>query len=299
LAHKALTGKMSDFLADIAERSLTTDQAIRPRPLSVFEPFQATGAVGSAQQLRAEQDYRLPESDAVGTVSSMAPVAMTTKELPVGQDEAHTIAVQAPRLSVSAAMAGPQPLAPAIVEQPARQGAYPPAAIQSPPEHALLIETNVPVDEITISALEIRSKPPGESPDGHQTLSPSRPPATEKGINRTGRESGVPGHQSKVAGTISERTLLKPAIERVEMEKSVATQHPQQPIAPLHSRLETAWGNKTDSMQKEKSTPTIHVTIGRIEVRATPAPIQNKPKPRPPDAMSLDEYLRRRNGGGR
>jgi hypothetical protein len=41
--------------------------------------------------------------------------------------------------------------------------------------------------------------------------------------------------------------------------------------------------------------PTIQVTIGRVEIRATVAPAPaRKPVPRPP-AMSLDEYLKRRN----
>jgi hypothetical protein len=42
--------------------------------------------------------------------------------------------------------------------------------------------------------------------------------------------------------------------------------------------------------------PTIQVTIGRIEVRATP-PAQPPPKQRSaPPVMSLEEYLRQRSG---
>ena len=41
--------------------------------------------------------------------------------------------------------------------------------------------------------------------------------------------------------------------------------------------------------------PTIQVTIGRVEIRATVTPVTaRKPAVRPP-AMSLDEYLKRRN----
>jgi hypothetical protein len=48
------------------------------------------------------------------------------------------------------------------------------------------------------------------------------------------------------------------------------------------------------------SEPIIHVTIGRIEVRATPAPAPAaRPKSAPTSATSLDEYLRQRNGGRR
>lgn len=45
--------------------------------------------------------------------------------------------------------------------------------------------------------------------------------------------------------------------------------------------------------------PTIHVTIGRIEVRATPALTAAPRQPATPSAISLDEYLKMRNGGRR
>ena len=50
---------------------------------------------------------------------------------------------------------------------------------------------------------------------------------------------------------------------------------------------------------ESKETPTINVTIGRIEVRAVTQVVQNRPKPKGPAPMSLDEYLRGRTGGGR
>jgi hypothetical protein len=44
--------------------------------------------------------------------------------------------------------------------------------------------------------------------------------------------------------------------------------------------------------------PTVNVTIGRIEVRATPAPPASAPKPRSTPVMTLEEYLQRRATGG-
>jgi hypothetical protein len=49
---------------------------------------------------------------------------------------------------------------------------------------------------------------------------------------------------------------------------------------------------------ESKETPTINVTIGRIEVRAVTQVVQNRPKPKGQAPMSLDEYLRGRKGGG-
>ncbi|HLQ10415.1 MAG TPA: hypothetical protein VK134_02355, partial [Ktedonobacteraceae bacterium] len=48
--------------------------------------------------------------------------------------------------------------------------------------------------------------------------------------------------------------------------------------------------------------PAIQVTIGRVEVRAVTAPpttTRSQPQPARPPAMSLDEYLRRQEQGGR
>ena len=44
--------------------------------------------------------------------------------------------------------------------------------------------------------------------------------------------------------------------------------------------------------------PTIQVTIGRIEVRATPAPTAPAPGRRAAPIMTLEEYLRQRSNGG-
>lgn len=45
--------------------------------------------------------------------------------------------------------------------------------------------------------------------------------------------------------------------------------------------------------------PTIHVTIGRVEVRATPASAPTPSRPaKTPSVMTLDEYLLRKNTGG-
>ena len=54
-------------------------------------------------------------------------------------------------------------------------------------------------------------------------------------------------------------------------------------------------------VHREAPAPTIQVTIGRIEVRATPAakaPARERPAA-PSSSLSLEEYLRQRSKGGR
>jgi|APLak6261659701_1056019.scaffolds.fasta_scaffold00030_14 hypothetical protein len=58
--------------------------------------------------------------------------------------------------------------------------------------------------------------------------------------------------------------------------------------------------NLSQLTSPQAAAPTIKVTIGRVEVRAV-MPAQSPPAPRPRSAepkLTLDDYLKRRNGGG-
>ena len=73
------------------------------------------------------------------------------------------------------------------------------------------------------------------------------------------------------------------------------------PVSPVPPRLnpvsQPAFGESSNLRAAE--VPTIQVTIGRIEIRATP-PAAPVPKPRPASpTLSLDDYLRQRNEGRR
>lgn len=79
---------------------------------------------------------------------------------------------------------------------------------------------------------------------------------------------------------------------------------PQQAImsAGIHSQPVVNNGQRTEAQVIEISSPepTIQVTIGRIEVRATPPPTaqpQSQQRSAPP-VMSLDQYLQQRSKGG-
>ncbi len=283
---------MSDYLANIAQRSLATEQAIRPRPLSVFEPLQATGVVDFPQQPQAEENYRITDSGASG-MDSISPMRMTTKEHPVGQSGGQTLSVQAPRLNVSIKMPEPQPAAPQRLERPSGQGNYGPVVPPFPPEPGVLIDDRVsPV-------LERRGDSAVESPEKHRTASNPRSSAPEQEFRSTAHISVVSERLSGTAETIPKGILLKPAVTRSERGQPVKVQLPGQPFAPLPWRFEMILAEKKQSLPNEISPPTINVTIGRIEVRATPAPDKHTPKPKRQGPMGLEEYLRKRNGGER
>lgn len=83
------------------------------------------------------------------------------------------------------------------------------------------------------------------------------------------------------------------------------TAQPSYPVTTRQSnRQQTPWGGlprQTDTEQRnnkrsEQEQHTVQVTIGRVEIRATVASTPTRKTPVKSSAMSLDEYLKRRNG---
>lgn len=101
---------------------------------------------------------------------------------------------------------------------------------------------------------------------------------------------------SRTNPTRAESTLdIKPAVlARVITQPQVVSASPVLPGSPAKGAADGF-----DTHQEPQSPPTIHVTIGRIEVRATPAPTATATgKSRQAPVVSLDDYLRQRNRGG-
>lgn len=85
----------------------------------------------------------------------------------------------------------------------------------------------------------------------------------------------------------SERSLLRPVLR-------VAHQKPSEELWPAAGRPSASAGADDIAAPAQ---PAIHVTIGRIEVRATPPPAPVMQKRPTSQAMSLDDYLKLRKGG--
>jgi hypothetical protein len=123
---------------------------------------------------------------------------------------------------------------------------------------------------------------------------PRRPPGTEDAVprrdarNRSSEDERAPDRTAH-AGATGDDT------PRVHRETSNATIRPSLPARVAASiRAATA-------LEAPAPLPDVHIHIGRLELTAltaAPAPRRERSAPahRP---MSLDEYLRRRNGGGR
>ncbi len=94
---------------------------------------------------------------------------------------------------------------------------------------------------------------------------------------------------------------IKPRIERLVKElRPLAEISPEKAAQAVpQPRQSPHFGTKEPLSGPPSPAPTIQVTIGRIEVKATPAAEAPRKRPTAPKSVSLDEYLRQRNERGR
>ena len=141
-----------------------------------------------------------------------------------------------------------------------------------------------------VSATLSAPPPPSRPVETHNHIMQPPPASLDlKNIMQASAPSAAPPlSQTKV---VPERI----EITRIERQSQPAVNAPQ--IVP--SLELPAFQPQNRMPETQEQSPTIHVTIGRIEVKAaTPAAAPKRGAPAPP-AMSLDEYLRRRAGGDR
>jgi hypothetical protein len=124
-----------------------------------------------------------------------------------------------------------------------------------------------------------------ESTEDHEPRAAARPSA-EEGVWRAPPVAAAVVLAPLTPGGNAAATAVEPVVRVVQ----AASLRP----APGTLRAEQGAGPATPELP-----PTIQVTIGRIEVRATPAPAAPPASRRAAPIMSLDEYLRQRSQGGR
>jgi hypothetical protein len=120
---------------------------------------------------------------------------------------------------------------------------------------------------------------------------PSRPSRREPRRERDVAPSEQPAGRAALQPASSRRQAAEHVrvVRRDELDLSPARQPALRPVA-----LQAATPAATPAAEPA---PDVHVTIGRIEVRAVPAPPAPAAVERRPPVMTLEEYLRRRAGG--
>lgn len=282
---------MSNFLSNLVKNNLDPDSAslVQPRLPSLFEPAAFS-----------EEPLLLPEQKTGpwGEIERERPVAATNQ----------------------------QPVTPPIpLTDPA-------------PGQPLHYQTDPPGEEISVSwttpAPKPSQGPPGEQP-AHltkqanpvlETDRKSKPVASPSLIKPGGTPTALPPNNNRpvlpvteirpappnnllhqpLSPTPSNRSPVEPAPIEIKPASAepgalpVSSHRRQLNEAPLVAAGQPAWPHAPwKTAPDSPPSPTINVRIGRIEVKAA-LPAQARPVKSPPASpvMSLEQYLRRRNGGG-
>jgi hypothetical protein len=329
---------MSDFLARLVDRSLAAKPAVRPKLISLFEPHSAEGDAISPQDNRSQPPAveKLSEaiSDRISPLESLwrsSPeqtfAAGTVRPVPVlpvdtsrhalrevqtsmlrSSDEVDMIGVRAERSSDDAQAA------PAHDAVAAASSEKPTAPVACAPDKDRAAESIATTKKETTTP-DRRERPAPRkifaAPElavvafAHESeANPSRDaPRAERQPTSAAASIALIGHQPEKERTGEAVVEIEPEItkppgrHRRAPPKIFPAQEIQlvQPKPASIRRIPSP--QPPDLPAPERS---IHVTIGRVEVRATlPTPVRSQPPRASAPIMSLDEYLRERAGGSR
>ncbi|MUL34939.1 hypothetical protein [Gloeocapsopsis dulcis] len=278
---------MSDYLSNLVSKTLNPTEAVQPRLASLFEPQH--GIVGHVPQANRDSERQ----DLATTTDEIEPLTFSRNKL---RENA---------------------LASRLVEQPPplpRQVAFTPVESRQLGISRLSIEqeqqqshsSELPLKSIvsnqidatpSSSAIEKQTRPLlVESATQHNAIeqvvsleqSIAQPVTSNESVVATATEATATKSQPILKPP--EQSLIESTKPLVALEKIIV--QPQvmpyvEPVVPVEPTATPA------------PTPTIQVTIGRIEIRAMPPAASSSQKQRnAPPVMSLDEYLRQRNQGG-
>jgi hypothetical protein len=110
------------------------------------------------------------------------------------------------------------------------------------------------------------------------------------------KESNLPSDRDFANDPMDEPKVVPQRIEITHRESQYLISRIQKQLVPAIARQEK--GSQLSTSETEPG-PTINVTIGRIEVKATASAPEPKRSASTTRSMSLDEYLQRRQGGQR
>lgn len=240
---------MSDYLGNIAAKSLNIAQVVQPRPVSLFEPVHVEGMLGAGCRSSGGHIDGLSVSDQ-GETGEMRSIAAVSLQTQVYRPQADTLTDH------SGPMKAPKSMKPEA---------------QNPRHEA----NRVPQSPIEFSET-VR--------DRESIRSPSQATSQQ--------------NQSEQQHLLTTNPLLTGEPHRHRVQPSIEHITPDQPRVPVSQRSMTTSFRTAESIPVQTSPgPTIQVSIGLVEVRAT-TPAASSQKHRPvPKTMSLDEYLGKRSGG--
>lgn len=297
---------MADFLTRLASRTLGLAPVAEPVIAPIFAPDPSLPAMtGLDEEFDALQ--RTPEPMLTPSVllpasspeSVVRPIAPRPRPAPV------EVRLTQPSVGEPAARAATAVLDAALIGDIPRQ---------RPPERAIAAGSAADEDEFLLPSADALRPPslvgtsqPAGTPLSAQAAAPDRSrtpsmwsqaPAAASGRPAAGQDPSVPPQD------VEADDLLLP-LSPVESLAAKPDSHAAAVVAPTDEseRPRRAERGQAAASAAPPLPPTIEITIGRVEVRATmgpPAPVARpQPVAQAAPRLSLEEYLRNQNGGRR
>ncbi len=278
---------MSDYLNNLVSRTLNPTPAVKPRLASLYEPL----SVSVSDPDRSQFDMEISPEEQTLTrepFKSTSPdrqVNSRLTELPepvvehsldqkrpaLGGDQAHLITAKEPSVPFEALPALiPEPPQKLIKDRASIAAVNPPDVRAIPPSNIVVVRP------LTRDARKPESAPTSSTNESEKTLA----------------------SDLRMQGTIVSRPQDVPNDRNTSIDAVVTRLTPTEPKG--HQSLEII-SQQTTAAEPAAAPGKISVTIGRVDVRAMFAPPQvgQRDRPKTPAAMSLDDYLKQRTGGGR
>jgi hypothetical protein len=260
---------MSDFFQNLVARSRAPLDAVRPRTASMFEPAPPAIPVASDSDLIEEED----ES-----------IAAPTPKRRLRRDEfdiaAETEAAFEPAPRPVGAYDSPQPLAlsPAL-HVPPMQAAAPAGPAVS--RDSVMLEAAVVERTLQSESSARESAPMPHAPTAReirQIFNQEPHHERETRVETQGQPAPFAANSATLQATLRER-LIQPLVASPSGESPNPSETP------------------AGAARAAEAEPVIHVSIGRIEVRAVNEGQRTRTEKQASAVMSLDEYLRSRERG--
>jgi hypothetical protein len=289
---------VTDFLSNLAARAINAAPVIQPRPLTVFEPWPTDGALGARRPPDIMPDDTSTVETTVEPTLPQRPVRTSAREAPsIESKPARSMTMAAPLTEEMIHAASPSTRSDFAARAAAPRDQATPPAIAPIAERATS----------PVMAAPQFAPPPGvDHPDEPRRPAEPTSPAerlivARERIDREPEKPPVPGLTPQTilierpAAPATSPSIVQPVVERViDQREKIAP-----PDRSRDGRSTSAPTTANEAPPEPPAPPVIHVTIGRVEVRATPTPAAPRRAAHPTSTLSLEDYLRSRNGGRR
>jgi hypothetical protein len=292
---------MTDFLRRLAERAAGAAPGVRPALPPRFAPAAAPLPV-------AEPAWEEPPA----AVEAEAPRPTAPRPAVPSREEARPVAPSPPRTEapLDASVVARSETLPASLDRAPSSVAprIAPPLVEHDDAPVAPARPSAPPEQHVAAAAQPRTDVPASASPPRSTAPPAlvAPPPTTLSVSAEVRPEASPAVRPALA--VPTRRAASPLSAEPEdggarpgTAPGTAGRGGAEPSAPPSAAYAPGSVRVAGRSAEPAGPPVIEVTIGRVEVRAAqaaPAPKPARTAPRAP-AVSLDDYLRARGGGGR